>query len=282
VEIKTITIKDWGQLLELEPELGGSVYRGQSNLEWELETSLRRTIINNDKHCVTDEPDDGQFAFAERMSLRNFKSRAHFYLNHLPSVDDLIGWLAVMQHHGAPTRLLDFSYSLYISIYFALINTTTDSCVWAINDNWLRAQGTIYSADSGFLATNDLRFGQLSAIYKTANSIISENNFDNDNGEDAIVNPAIMMLELDQQIPRLAIQQGLFLMPTNIQKSFVTNLKSMYDQDQSHTDVITKLIFPIGLRYRALSHLKMMNITAETLFPGIDGFAVSLIQQVMI
>jgi len=41
-----------------------------------------------------------------------------------------------MQHHGAPTRLLDFTYSFYIAAYFALEESEKDCAIWALNMKW--------------------------------------------------------------------------------------------------------------------------------------------------
>jgi len=38
-----------------------------------------------------------------------------------------------MQHHGAPTRLIDFTWSPYVAAFFALERTLADGVVWAIN-----------------------------------------------------------------------------------------------------------------------------------------------------
>lgn len=277
MKFDTITITDWGQLLELAPESNGWVYRGQSDASWNLESSLRRTVLNNQIGYIFV---DNNFAFAERMSLRSFKSRSHFYLNHLPGSDDLVAWLAVMQHHGAPTRLVDFSFSLYVAIYFALIGATKEACVWAIDENWLRSEGTTYATSMGYKPSNNLRFGQLASICRTANHIISKNNFDSEDEPEAA--PSVLMVEIERQIPRLAIQQGLFLIPTNLEKPFIANLESMSGGETDSRKTIRKIVFPLAIRCHALMHLRMMNITAETLFPGVDGFAASLIQQDML
>lgn len=277
MKYETITISEWDQLLELEPEFGGWVYRGHSNATWDLETSLRRTVLNN---RIGYSYEDSEFSFAERASLRRFKSRAHFYLDHLPREDDLAAWLAIMQHHGAPTRLLDFSYSLYVAAYFALISATTDCSVWAIDDDWLRTQGTSYANKLNITPTNSLRYGQLECIYRAANSVIGENNFDAD--EEIESEPAVLMVEIERQIPRLAIQQGVFLMPTALTIPFTDNFKTMGGMKTDWPGVIKKIVLDHKLRDHALMHLRMMNITAETLFPGIDGFSASLIQHDML
>lgn len=66
------------------------------------------------------------------------KARLHMNPNHLPPMEDKLGWLALMQHHGVPTRLLDFTYSPYVALYFSLRGCLDPerkgvSEVWAIN-----------------------------------------------------------------------------------------------------------------------------------------------------
>ena len=61
----------------------------------------------------------------------------HMDVSDLP-LDQKLSWLAVMQHYGVPTRLLDFTYSPYVSLYFALRSQpehykTVPAAVWAID-----------------------------------------------------------------------------------------------------------------------------------------------------
>ena len=56
----------------------------------------------------------------EERTLRIFKRKAHHFLDRTPAEEEEFEWLALMQHHGAPTRLLDFTWSPYVAAFFAL------------------------------------------------------------------------------------------------------------------------------------------------------------------
>jgi hypothetical protein len=42
------------------------------------------------------------------------------FLADTPDQDDWLEWIALMQHYGAPTRFLDWTYSLYVAVFFAV------------------------------------------------------------------------------------------------------------------------------------------------------------------
>src|SRR5438445_599273 len=65
--------------------------------------------------------------------LSIFKRKSIHFLQHIPDRDDDFPWLALMQDHGAPTRLLDFTWSPYVAAFFALHNTTHEGVIWACN-----------------------------------------------------------------------------------------------------------------------------------------------------
>ena len=73
---------------------------------------------------------------------------------------------------------------------------------------------------------------------------------------------------------RLSIQQGAFLVPRQVDVSFMDNLSALGDFGNH----VLKSRIPYNQRGRILERLRVMNITREQLFPGMDGFAQSFQQ----
>ena len=111
--MKTIHLDDTDALLKEFNSLGNSyMYRGHSDSAWQLRTTLERSC-------------GGKFSreFAntcEHYSVEQFKSKFHLYDRENAKPESLLEWLSLMQHYGVPTRLLDFTTSPYVALYFAL------------------------------------------------------------------------------------------------------------------------------------------------------------------
>src|SRR5262249_1495514 len=125
---RTVRLSSWEAFLKLvtNPPYSHWAFRGENDERWPLYSSLSRYLKN---FGVAPKAWSQQ----EARVLRIFKRKAHQFLAQPPGLEDDFQWLALMQHHGAPTRLLDFTWSPYVAAFFALERTLGDGVVWAMN-----------------------------------------------------------------------------------------------------------------------------------------------------
>jgi hypothetical protein len=110
----------WDEFLTWLGELDGTwCFRGQRDATWYLDTSLDRAV----KTEVSTPTSNGYWHLDRegegRELLFRFQQQAHQYIPALPATTDLCSWFALMQHHGVPTRFLDWTKSAYPALYFA-------------------------------------------------------------------------------------------------------------------------------------------------------------------
>jgi hypothetical protein len=112
------------------------LFRGQSRCSWGLQTPFERAFdaIGPMKKTRTE---------TEVGLVRLFKRQFPQFGVPVPEDGNYMEWLALMRHHGAPTRLLDWTYSFYVAIFFAIEDiegAVGESAVWAISTKWLEEQ----------------------------------------------------------------------------------------------------------------------------------------------
>lgn len=266
------TIKSWEDCIKLFKNINKWVFRGQSNSSWSLQTSLQRAAIINDVD-IRDIPK------VEREIISKFQRRAFHYIEKTPEKENILEWLSLIQHYGGPTRLLDFSYSYYVALYFSMEQALQESAVFCLNKDIIFKRG---------LETEIWRGLKDASSYGTrdyCNKILYEQT----------LSPLVMLIEPYNMHDRLSMQQGLFAVPFEGHQGFEYNLSLTVDRYRKelpkskiideYENIITllneecallKVKIPKEFHNEIRKELKLMNITSETLFPGIDGFAKSL------
>ncbi len=216
--------------------------------------------------------------------LRQFERRAHHYLQALPRPANKLDWLSLIQHYGGPTRLLDFSHSFYIAAFFAVERAERDAAIWAVNldkiERRIAAEMKVPTSNENIDHRNTRHAGLVNLHLGLE-------------GRPASPTQLAVNVEPDHLHERLTIQQGFFLVPTDITTPFEVNLASTFGTDvidfrdtkevewsqiehMTSTFGVLKIILPRVTHKRALYDLQSMNINSATLFPGLDGFARSM------
>jgi hypothetical protein len=259
-----ITVTDWSDYVDLvRGELAPRCFRGQADAGWPIVSSLTRYLQRTGVR-----PDN--WLYQEWRSLEKFQARAHHFMTHLPAPDDYLSWLALMQHHGAPTRLIDFTWSPYVAAFFALESAFGDAAVWALDGGRLRYQG-VRRANGTKMQTRgklDPRGPEaFSRYYLLENAFLARSRTAPERWDDLI-----WVGEPEPLNRRLISQSGTFAFPSAIDRP----LEDVVATYRKSAEILTKVVLSAEVRDRALSDLDKMNINFATLFPGLDGLARSI------
>lgn len=255
--IKEVKIDGPEHLIRSLNELPNNyIYRGHARSSWNLESTLERTI---GEHWSSDVA--GKF---EEHYLNLFKSKYHIYNGEEHEPKSKLAWLSVMQHYGAPTRLIDFTESPYIALYFAL----------EAYDPLLRNDLAIYAID--YASIMDISLGYISkrdsGFTKKRSDIVGVQDSLFDDVVDRFSYEVIWITEPLELNARIDRQSGTFLISGDKEKK-VEDLLSM--PMYSESDVV-KYIIPHRIYENIYALLRKMNINAKTIYGDLGGLAKSI------
>ncbi len=245
------------------------LYRGLPNRDFHLETSLSR-------NCK------GMFSELESTLLDTFTKYA-------VTADPLLennAWrqLIVGQHHGLPTRLLDWTHSAIIALHFATDENKdtldkNDAVVWRIDfgeiherlpESWrkkLEKSGTGHftvktmSEMSGYLVENQSRIIDTMAVLKEYDDEMEKSK-------------SLVIMEPPSIDPRIENQYSFFsIIPSWLGKPSEKGKESIIESYFMEFPSTVKYIIKKELKWRLRDTLDQMNINERIIYPGLDGLS---------
>ncbi|MBA3649731.1 MAG: FRG domain-containing protein [Chitinophagales bacterium] len=250
-----ITIASWRELMEIfeadtsfqndiKRNRSNLAYRGTADARWKNETSLQRTNLP-------------KIDIVERHLLRSLKKYAP---QSSVSYESMWNWLTLGQHHGLPTRLLDWSFSMLSALHFALEDHTifekADAAIWSVNLVELKktlpaAIRKKFDADGAFTFT----LKTLDSFWDTLEKLT------NYEGEDILIffEPPSINERIVHQFALLSTTRN----PRTITGEWL----------EKHPELYRKIIIPRDLKWEFRDRLDQMNITERIIYPGLDGLS---------
>jgi hypothetical protein len=218
------------------------VYRGLACKDWKLETSLKRL--------------GGDFKKLEKPLLRSFCKYAR--PGDIPGESMWIK-LSVAQHHGLPTRLLDWTSSPRIALHFAtseMDHYNEDGVIWCVD----RVNSTRLLPNQLWKILNR-EYAQLFTV-EMLNEIKNLSDFDTIQKDDDFV----LFFEPPSLDARIVNQSALFSIMPSPEATLCDFLKN-------HSELFYRIIIPAKLKWEIRDKLDQDNTTERMLFPGLDGTA---------
>ena len=232
---------------DLERNRGQFLYRGMSNAKFKLTTSL-------DRNCKDLKGE------LEGNILANFTKYGAL---EDPTIERSVWRQMFMgQHHGLPTRLLDWSHSSLMALHFATTENNLDKMdahdcmIWRIDMKEIHGLLPIKYTD--MLNERETSVFSVDMLNKITTSL---EQYDRD-----MLDKAMVIIEPPSIDPRIVNQYSFF----SIVPNGMNDIEAFLDK---YTEKTVKYVIRKELRWRIRDMLDSQNISERMTYPGLDGLS---------
>lgn len=258
VEIQIKTLKAFSSAIEnkIQSSFDNTLwFRGCGNSSYKLSPSIHR-------HPEISDPKE--IIILEQKIINRFKQRSIPFLNRDLNLDNKWEVLFYMQHFGTPTRLLDWSESPYIALYFAAtcanykrngkkIEYQDDIAIWFLDPiKWNRK----ILEDVGFSE------GIISYESKLIDSFEPFTDYN-------LMREKPIAIYGTHNSGRIVAQRGVF----TIFGKGIKPMEVLFEEDNFPADALIKIIIPKDKINGILNSLISIGVTDSVVFPDLDGLS---------
>lgn len=247
---ESVVVRSWAQLQrrlfdrswdeDLKRFRSPCAYRGLPDKDYDLRSSLIRL--------------GGPFRELEHHILRNFRKYAPpGTVTH----ESIWNWLAVAQHHGLPTRLLDWTWSPWVALHFATADVgrfDRDGVIWC-----LHIPSTHRLLPPALRKSIDAESSTVFTVEMLDKCCLDIAEFDSLSRK-----PFVVFIEPPSLDGRIVNQYAMFSMMSD-------SSAVMSEWLEQRPDLYWRIIIPASLKWEIRDKLDQANITERVLFPGLDG-----------
>jgi hypothetical protein len=204
----------------------------------------------------------------EMALLRNFRKYA--VSDRGVQADSIWDWLALGQHRGLPTRLLDWTYSPLVALHFATEapdEMDRDGVVWCVN--FVEANKRLPARLKRIMQ----REGSETLTIDMLTTLGDMRKFDalapaspKRRGREGGRKPFLVFMEPPAIDRRILNQWALF--------SLMSSPTAEVDEWLAgHPDLSRRVVIPAALKWEIRDHLDQANVNERVLFPDLDGLS---------